>query len=95
MISTARNISRDYKLPERYTVQGSLFDNFFDNHIKNQCENLLNWADIYGLHFQGGGKIIKDTPLLNILAWVGLPTCVSPKYCGLYRSHYRWSQEGC
>ena len=22
-------------------------------------------------------------------------TCVSTKYCGLYMSHHRWSQEGC
>ena len=39
-----------------------------ENHIKNQCDKLLNGADIYGLHFQGDGATIKDTPLLNILA---------------------------
>ena len=46
---------------------GPLIDNFFENHIKKQCEKLLNGADIYGLHFQGDGATIKDTPLLNIL----------------------------
>ena len=44
---------------------------FFENHIKNQHEKLLNGADIYGLHFKGDGAIIKDTPLLNILDGVG------------------------
>ena len=48
-------------------MQGTLFDNSFENNIKKQRENLLNVADIYGLHFQGGGAIIKDTLLLNIL----------------------------
>ena len=43
-------------------------DNCFDNHIKNQREKFLTGADIYGLHFQGDGATIKDTPLLNILA---------------------------
>ena len=44
---------------------------FFENHIKNQHEKLLNGADIYGLHFIGDGAIIKDTPLLIILDGVG------------------------
>ena len=47
-----------------------MLDNFFDNHIKDQHEKFLNGADIYGLHFQGDGATIKDTPLLNILAEV-------------------------
>ena len=50
MISAARNISRDYKIPGREMVQGPLLDKCFDNHIKNQCEKLLNRADIYGLN---------------------------------------------
>ena len=45
-----------------------MLDNCFDNNIKNQCEKLLNVADIYGLNFQGYGATIKDTSLLNILA---------------------------
>ena len=85
MISSARNVSRNYKLPGRETLQGPLLGNCFDNHIKNQREKLLNGADIYGIHFQGGGATIKDTPLLNILSGGGLPTCVSPEDCGLYR----------
>ena len=67
MISTARNISRDYKLPGREKVQGTLLDNCFENHIKNQRENLINGVDIYGLHFQGDGTTTNDTTLLNIL----------------------------
>ena len=50
-------------------VRGPLLGNCFDNHIKNQREKLLKGADIYGLHFQGDGATIKDTPLLNILVW--------------------------
>ena len=68
MIRATRNISRDYKLPGMETVRGPLLDNFFENHIKNQCENLLNGSYIYGLHFQGDGAAINDTPLLNIFA---------------------------
>ena len=79
MISAARNVSRDYKLPGRETVRGTLIDNFFENHIKNQREKLLNGADIYGLHFQGDGAIIKETPLLNILSG-GVHLRVHPKY---------------
>ena len=45
-----------------------MLDKCFENHIKNQRENLLNGEEIYGLHFQVDGAIIKDTPLLNILA---------------------------
>ena len=48
-------------------MRGTLLDNCFGNHIKNQSEKLLNGLDIYGLHFQGGSTTIKDTPLLNIL----------------------------
>ena len=48
-------------------MRGPLPDDFFDNHIKNQREKLLNGADIYGLNFQGDGATIKNTPLLNIL----------------------------
>ena len=51
-------------------MQGPLLDNCFGNHIKNQRENLLNGADICGLHFQGYGATIKETPLLNIFARV-------------------------
>ena len=43
MISAARKISGDYKLPGRDTVQGPLPDNCFENKIKNQCEKLLTW----------------------------------------------------
>ena len=50
-------------------MQGPLLDKCFENHTKNQLEKLLNGADIYGLHFQGDGTTIKDTPLLNILDW--------------------------
>ena len=42
---------------------------FFENHIKNQREKLLNGSDIYGLHFQGDGATIKDKIILNILAY--------------------------
>ena len=67
MISTARNVSRNCKLPGRETVRGPLLDDIFENHIKNQLEKLLNGAYIYGLHFHGDGVTIKDTLLLNIL----------------------------
>ena len=40
---------------------------FFENHIKSHNEKLINGADIYGLHFNGDGATIKDTPLFNIL----------------------------
>ena len=55
----------------------------FENYIKNQREKLLNGADIYGLHFQGDGATIKDTPILNILAGgVCLPVSVQKiVYC--------------
>ena len=77
IISAARNFSRYYKLTGRGTVQGTLLDDFFDNHIKNQRERLLNRADIYGLCFQGYGAKIKGTPLLNVLAGGGyLPVSV-------------------
>ena len=49
-------------------MRGTLLYNCFDNHIKKQCEKLLNGEYIYGLTFQGDGETIKDTPLLNILA---------------------------
>ena len=68
MISAARNSPRDYKLPGREGVRGPLLDKFFENHIENQREKLLNGADIYGLHFQGDGATIREKPLLNILA---------------------------
>ena len=48
-------------------MRGPLIDKYFDNHIKNQRENLLNGSDIYGLNLQGNGATIKDTHLLNIL----------------------------
>ena len=44
MISYARNVSRDYKLPGRDRVRGPLLDNCSDNNIKNQREKLLNGA---------------------------------------------------
>ena len=67
MISAVRNVLIYYKLLGRETVQGTLLDNCFDKNIKNQRDKLLNGAEIYGLHFQGDGAKIKDTPLLNIL----------------------------
>ena len=45
-----------------------MLDNCFENHIKNQRDKLLNGADIYGIHFQGDGATIKDTPLTNIFS---------------------------
>ena len=77
MISAAINISRYYTLPGRDTVQEPLLDNCFDNHIKNQIDKLTIGADIYGIHFQGNGATIKDTPLLNILSGVGVHLPVS------------------
>ena len=47
---------------------GMLHGNCFENHIKNDREKLLKGAYIYRLHFQGDGAIIKDKPLINILA---------------------------
>ena len=67
MISAARNVSTDYKLTGRETVQGPLLD-FFENRIKNQRDKLLNGAYIYEIHFQGDGATIKDTSLLNIFS---------------------------
>ena len=68
MIIAARNVSRDYKLPEREIVLGPLLDKFFENNIKNQRERLINKAYIYGLRFQSDVETINYTPLLNILA---------------------------
>ena len=49
----------------------------FGNNIKKQREKFLNGADIYGIHFQGDGETINDTPLLNILSGgVHLPVSV-------------------
>ena len=77
MVSASRNVLSNYKLPGKETMQGPLLDTFFDNHIKNQREKLLNGADIYGLHFQGDGATIKETPLLNIFSRdVHLPVSV-------------------
>ena len=77
IISTARIVSRNYKLTGRETVRGMLLDILFDNHIKSQHEKLLNGSYIYGISFQGDGTTIKDTPLLNILAWgVYLPVSI-------------------
>ena len=42
MISTNRNISRDYKLPGWEMVRGPLLDKCFENHTKNQHDKLLN-----------------------------------------------------
>ena len=67
MVSAAINDPRDYNISGRETVQGPLLDKWFDNFTNNQCEKLINRADIYGLHFQGDGATIQDTPLLNIL----------------------------
>ena len=67
MVSATRNYSSHYKLPGREMVIGLLLDHCSENHIKNQREKLLKGEDIYGLHFQGDGATIKDTPLLNIL----------------------------
>ena len=64
-------------MPGRETVRGKFLDNCFENHIKNQRDQLLKCADIYGINFQGDGATIKDTPLLNILAGgVYLPVSV-------------------
>ena len=49
-------------------MQGPLLEFFFENHINNQCEKLLNRADIHRLHVQCDGAKIKDTPLINILS---------------------------
>ena len=58
-------------------MRGPLLDNYFDNHIKNQREKLLNGSYIYGLHFQRYYATIKYTPILNILAGgVYLPVSV-------------------
>ena len=67
VISAARNVSSNYKLPGSDMVRGLLLDNFFENNIKNQREKLLNGVYIYGLHFQCDNATIKDTPLLNTL----------------------------
>ena len=58
-------------------MQWPLLYECFDNHIMNQREKLLNGSDIYGIHFQGDGATIKDTPLLNIFyGGVCLPVSV-------------------
>ena len=75
--SAVRNVSRSYNLPGGEIMQGPLIDNCFENNIKKQCEKLLNGADIYVIHFQGGGETIKATPLLNILADLFIYLCQS------------------
>ena len=52
MIIATRNVSRDYKLPGRETVQGMFLDKCFDNQIKNQCEKLLNGQTYMELIFK-------------------------------------------
>ena len=83
MLSTAKNVSRYYKLPGRETVKGPLIYKCFENIINNQSEKLLNEVDIYGLHFQGDVSTIKEKPLLNIFVGrVHLPVSVQKiVYC--------------
>ena len=83
MLSAARKVSRNYKLPGKETVRGTLLDNCFENHIKNQSEKLLDGADIYRLHVKGDGEKTKDTNLINILdGGVYLPVSVQKiLYC--------------
>ena len=58
-------------------MRGPFTDNCFENHIKNKLEKLLKGAYICGIHFQGDGATIKNTPLLNILdVWIYLPVSV-------------------
>ena len=51
IIRAVRNVSRNYKLLGRETVREPFIDKCVENHIKNQLDNVLNGADIYGLHF--------------------------------------------
>ena len=81
MIRAARKVSRDCKLPGRDTMRGTLLDNFFENHIKNQREKLVKGADIYRIHFQGDGAIIKDIPIINILAGGFTNLCQYKIFC--------------
>ena len=95
MISAARNVSRDYKIPGRGTLQGTLLDKRFEDHIKNQCDKLLNRAEIYGLHFQGDGAKIKDRTLLNILAGGLTYLCQSKIFWTILVTYHRFSHEVC
>jgi len=68
VLSLARNVGIQYKLPSRNQIANELLDINYQQYTNKQKKQLLNKAEIYGLTFFGDGATVKKMPLLNILA---------------------------
>jgi len=67
VIRLARHCRKDYSLPSRTSVGGSLLDKNYDVYEKSMYDSLNKSQSQYGLSILGDGATIKKMPLFNIL----------------------------
>lgn len=67
MLSLARFVGGNYKLPSRKAVSGELLDLNYRKYLERNKEELMKEADVFGLSFMGDGATVKRMPLVNIL----------------------------
>lgn len=62
------HIHEFYMLPSYYQIRTTPKNDCYATHRANCKKILLKDVELYGIHFQGDGASIRNTPLLNVKA---------------------------
>jgi hypothetical protein len=76
-------VGDDFVVPHRKKIGGELLDLNYANIYQQNKEELLKFAQVFGLAFLGDGATIHRMPLMNILAMSGAtpPMMISIQDC--------------
>ncbi len=83
LVRVCRLIGDDFVVPHRKKIGGELLDLNYANIYQRNKEELLKFAQVFGLAFLGDGATIHRMPPMNILAMSGAtpPMTISIQDC--------------
>ncbi len=67
LVHVCRLVGDDFVVPHRRKIGGELLDLNYVNIYQQNKEELLKFAQVFGLAFLGDGAAIHRMPLMNIL----------------------------
>jgi hypothetical protein len=68
VISLARAVGKNYKVPSHQQIATDLLKLNYDTYLNNNKEHLIKDINVFGLNYYGDGATVKKMPLINILA---------------------------
>ena len=68
MLSLARFVTKDYKIPNRNRMSTELLDHSYNQRMKDYEKKLNNEAGRFGISMYGDGATVMKMPLINVMA---------------------------